>query len=141
MKHILVGLFALIVTMVYGQSLVIQFDEVDVEQGGQIMVGFYDSAEHWTEEVGVIRGEVISVDNTSQQVLEVSDLKVGTYAIALLHDNNYDGKMNKTLFGLPKEGYGFSNNARGRLGPPTFDDASFTLTEGETTLLVIKIKY
>jgi uncharacterized protein (DUF2141 family) len=49
----------------------------------------------------------------------------GTYAIALLHDEDGDGDMDRDFFGLPQEGYGFSSGARPGLGPPSFDDASF----------------
>ncbi|MBK7290922.1 MAG: DUF2141 domain-containing protein [Chitinophagaceae bacterium] len=41
-------------------------------------------------------------------------------SIAILHDENDDGKMNSNFLGLPKEGYGFSNNVMGNFGPPLF---------------------
>lgn len=49
----------------------------------------------------------------------------GTYAIAILHDEDGDGDMDRDFFGFPQEGYGFSSGARPGLGPPSFDDAAF----------------
>ena len=55
-------------------------------------------------------------------------LPPGTYALGLFHDLNGNGVLDKNLFGIPKEPYGFSKNARGRLGPPSFEDAAISVT-------------
>ncbi len=49
----------------------------------------------------------------------------GTYAIAVLHDEDGDGDMDRDFIGIPQEGYGFSSGARPGFGPPSFDDAAF----------------
>ncbi|WP_284123971.1 DUF2141 domain-containing protein [Parerythrobacter aestuarii] len=54
------------------------------------------------------------------------DVTPGTYAISLLHDENGNGKPDKTLM-IPKEGFGFSRDAKIRMGPPKFDAAAFTV--------------
>ena len=48
----------------------------------------------------------------------------GRYAIALLHDENGNGKIDKALM-IPREGFGFSRDAPLRMGPPSFKDAAF----------------
>jgi uncharacterized protein (DUF2141 family) len=63
----------------------------------------------------------------------------GTYAIAFFHDANGNGKMDYNFVGLPKEGYGFSNDAMGSFGPPSFKAASFTFTGKEK--VTMKAKY
>lgn len=50
-------------------------------------------------------------------------LKPGTYAVAVVHDANSNGKMDTGMFGIPKEGYGVSNDAVRTLGPPVFTEA------------------
>ncbi len=70
-----------------------------------------------------------------------SDLPTGTYAISILHDENNDQKMNKSFLGLPKEGYGFSNNAIGAFGPPALKKASFRHTQNALTQVTIRAKY
>ncbi|NQX95606.1 MAG: DUF2141 domain-containing protein [Erythrobacter sp.] len=69
------------------------------------------------------------------------NVEPGTYAIALLHDENDDGKANRAFLGMmPKEGYGFSRDAKVRMGPPKFKDAVFEHT-GEDQALTIKMRY
>ena len=68
-------------------------------------------------------------------------LASGNYAIAILHDENDDGKMNTNFLGLPKEGYGFSNNVMGTFGPPTFSKASFQYNANQIKSIVINTKY
>jgi uncharacterized protein (DUF2141 family) len=54
----------------------------------------------------------------------------GRYAIALLHDENGNGKADRALMMMPKEGFGFSRDAKVRMGPPKFKDAVFDFTGG-----------
>ncbi len=72
--------------------------------------------------------------------IRFTDVEPGTYAIALLHDENDDGKANRALGMMPKEGYGFSRDAKVRMGPPKFEDAVFEHT-GEDQELTIKMRY
>jgi uncharacterized protein (DUF2141 family) len=57
----------------------------------------------------------------------VPDLPPGRYAVAAYVDNNRNGKQDKNFLGVPKEDYGFSNEARGRFGPPDFAEAAFDI--------------
>jgi uncharacterized protein (DUF2141 family) len=59
--------------------------------------------------------------------LTVKDLPPGRYALAAFHDENANGKLDRNFIGIPKEGYGFSNDARGMAGPPKFAAAAFTV--------------
>ncbi len=58
-------------------------------------------------------------------------LPPGEYAIAAFHDEDRNGDLNTGLLGIPTEGYGFSNDARGTFGPPGFDAAAFTVKPGD----------
>jgi len=51
----------------------------------------------------------------------------GTYAVALFHDENSDGKLDTNFVGIPREGVGVSNNKLRSFGPPKWDDAKFVL--------------
>lgn len=62
-----------------------------------------------------------------ESVVKGSFLKKGTYAFKVFIDKNNNNKFDFNFFGFPKEQYGFSNDAMGVLGPPTFDEASFKL--------------
>ena len=69
-----------------------------------------------------------------------TDVPHGTYAIAVLHDENGNGKMDTNAIGIPKEGGGASNDARARFGPPKFDEAKFVLRDPLLNLR-INIRY
>ncbi|HEY6036983.1 MAG TPA: DUF2141 domain-containing protein [Kofleriaceae bacterium] len=62
------------------------------------------------------------------------------YAIVTLHDENNDNVFQKSLLGLPQEGYGFSNNAKPRFSAPSFDDCKFHFASG-TLNLAIAMQY
>lgn len=72
-------------------------------------------------------------------ILKFENVKAGKYAIQYIHDENKDGELNSNFMGIPKEGYGFSNDARGFMGPPDFEDEIFTVS-GDT-LMLVKTKY
>lgn len=57
----------------------------------------------------------------------------GDYAIKMFHDEKNSGKFLTGMFGIPKVEYGFSNNAKGRMGPAPYDKAKFTLNKTELT--------
>ena len=71
--------------------------------------------------------------------LVFEDLPAGDYAVSVMHDANKNGELDKTAIGIPKEGFGFSNNVLGRFGPPKFKEAKFTMPLEKT--LVITLKY
>lgn len=63
----------------------------------------------------------------------------GEYAFAIVHDENGNNAMDTTWVGIPKEGYAASNNAKGRLGPPKYRDAKFSVgADGAIQRIVIQ---
>lgn len=67
----------------------------------------------------------------------VAGLAPGRYVIAAFQDTDGDGKLSKNNFGIPREPFGFSNNARARFGLPGFDAAAFELTTSGATQHVV----
>lgn len=59
------------------------------------------------------------------------NVKPGRYAIALLHDENDNGKADRALMMMPTEGFGFSRDAKVKMGPPKFRDAAFDVTAAD----------
>ena len=72
--------------------------------------------------------------------IRFDNVEPGEYAIALLHDENEDGKANRVLGMAPKEGYGFSRDAPVRMAPPDWKDAVFTVGPGNQRM-TIKMRY
>ena len=110
----------------------------NIEKAGEIHVAVYDNAEAFEADRGEKGGAAPGITDGTIEMVEpgsvtyVYELPPGTYAIGIFHDVNLNNKMDNNLFGIPKEQYGFSNNARAFLGPPAFEAAAFML-EGETT--------
>jgi len=65
------------------------------------------------------------------------NVPVGEYALAVMHDENGNEEMDFNSYGMPTEGYGFSNDAMGEQGPPEFDDASFDVDEEMDTAVTL----
>ncbi|RNC79618.1 MAG: DUF2141 domain-containing protein [Balneola sp.] len=103
---------------------------------GEIRIAMFNSKDSYTKDP--IHAVVITVDSTLVE-WEVDGLPFGEYAIAVYHDKNENGKLDTNFLGIPKESYGFSNNARGRFGPASWDDAQFVVTK-EEEIHLIKIK-
>lgn len=72
--------------------------------------------------------------------LAFAGLPAGDYAIAVIHDENGNAKLD-TFAGIPREGFGFSRNPAIAFGPPRFTAARFTVTSGEGQEQRIRMRY
>jgi uncharacterized protein (DUF2141 family) len=105
---------------------------------GDILVGLYDKAAGFPRHV--LDGKVVKVTDDHMKV-SFKDIKPGNYAVSVLHDENQNKDMDQTRLGIPKEGYGFSNNAKGVMGPPSFKKAQIAVAKSKDTDITIKMKY
>ncbi|MEP3052016.1 MAG: DUF2141 domain-containing protein [Erythrobacter sp.] len=80
------------------------------------------------------------VPANSSATIRFNNVEPGNYAIALLHDENDNGKADRALGMMPTEGFGFSRDARVRFGPPKFRDAVFEHGMDDQEL-VIRMRY
>jgi uncharacterized protein (DUF2141 family) len=104
---------------------------------GDILIGLYDSLARFPRKVST--GKVIKVTGKEMQV-KFSDIKPGNYAVSVLHDENQNKDLDQGMLGKPKEGYGFSNNVMGVVGPPSFRKARFHIPDGKSSIS-ITLKY
>lgn len=75
-----------------------------------------------------------------QSTVTLTGLKPGRYAAQVFYDQNGNGKVDRALFGIPKEGVGFSNDAKIRLGPPKWEEAFFDYDGRERTIR-LRLRY
>jgi uncharacterized protein (DUF2141 family) len=108
---------------------------------GKALVALFRSAEGFPDQPGraVRRVPVVIRKRKARAVL--SGLPPGPYAVAVLHDEDGNRKMKSGFLGRPAEGYGASRDARGRFGPPKFDDARLTLRARQTLRAPIRMVY
>jgi uncharacterized protein (DUF2141 family) len=102
---------------------------------GQVAVALYDSVESFKQRSGeVAKGRIAPRDGDASWTFE--DLRPGVYAVAVYHDVNGNGELDRATLGPPDEPYGFSNNARGTFGPPKFDKAAIAIQPGDRIIEV-----
>jgi uncharacterized protein (DUF2141 family) len=113
-------------------DLAIRIDDVKTAQG-QMMVALYDSAAGFLKR-GVKTGAAPAVAGSTTVVFK--DVPAGDYGIALYHDANGNGKMDRNALGLPVEDYAFSNNALGNMGPPSFEQAKVSVPQAGAAVTI-----
>ncbi|AYJ86844.1 DUF2141 domain-containing protein [Sphingomonas paeninsulae] len=72
--------------------------------------------------------------------LTLTGLRPGRYAVQVYYDQNGNHKVDRALFGVPKEGVGFSNDAKIRFAPPKWEEAAFDY-DGHSRTIRLKLRY
>jgi len=91
-----------------------------------VMIGVYDSKESFLRQVK-FHADLPASPEGVHYVFK--DLAPGEYAVAVFHDINGNGHLDKRSDGIPTEPTAMSRGAVGRFGPPQYEDAVFTLPE------------
>jgi uncharacterized protein (DUF2141 family) len=108
---------------------------------GAVACALFESPEGFpTEYLHSATNIMIIKVRDKQARCDFEDIPPGTYALAVVHDENMDGKLDANWLGVPTEGYGFSNDAKAFLGAPSFSAASF-LYDGRNVDLTIRLNY
>ncbi len=116
------------------QRLVVRVENIK-DDTGQIGVALYNTEVDFMKKQ--FAGKFVPAKKEGVEVV-FENLPSGEYAISIMHDSNANGKIDTNFMGIPKEGYGFSNNVMGSFGPPSFEKAKFKLTDGVSQ---IKLRY
>ena len=108
---------------------------------GAVACALFESSEGFPTEYLHFATNIMVIKVRDKQArCDFEDIPSGTYALAIVHDENMNGKLDTNLLGIPKEGYGFSNDAKALLGAPSFSAASFPYN-GENLDLTISLNY
>lgn len=154
-RRALRGLAALPLLLLLGLPALADDLKVTVEgvrsHQGTLMIGLYDSTEGFnvaikhSTEAGLLNdksrlvGAAIRAAGGTQSTV-FTQLRPGRYAVIVFHDENDNGRLDKGSWGVPTEGYGFSNDAQGLLAAPSFDAAAVTL-DGADKEIAISLIY
>jgi uncharacterized protein (DUF2141 family) len=103
---------------------------------GKVYIAVYDRPD--TFPAGRQRAGQVLEPQDRYLTVHFDNLPPGQYAAAAFQDFNGNGKLDKNFLGIPKEPYGFSQEARRSLGPPTFAEAAVTLDPDGATRIVLK---
>lgn len=91
---------------------------------GQVQITLFDSPDNWLN-TGTTK--TAQVTDLGEVIFEFDNLPNGDYAISVIHDENENKGLDTGIFGIPTEDYGFSNDARGKFGPASFEDSKIVL--------------
>ena len=114
-------------------ALALSFPDLKTKTG-PIMIVVFDSAQGWAS--GKPAHVAMASAADAEPAARIEGLKPGLYAARVFQDVNSDGKLGANPFGLPTEPYGFSNAAQANMGPPSFEEASFTLIAGDNAQII-----
>lgn len=109
-------------------ALTLEFSGMKSDKGN-LYVAVYANATDFLKKS--VYHKVVPVKEGKATVV-FTDITDGVYAVSSFHDENDNKKMDTRIFGIPKEPIGISNNAKGFMGPPKFEDAKFEISEDKT---------
>jgi len=99
---------------------------------GNVRVGIFNDEKTFLEKA--VYGQVVKSSEGGVTVL--FNIPAGTYAVSVIHDEDEDGDLDSGMFGIPKEGFSFSNDAMGTFGPPSFKKASIAVGTGKISISI-----
>jgi uncharacterized protein (DUF2141 family) len=118
----------------------IEIDVVDLRSHkGQLIFGIFTTADGFpTQSEKSVNWQIKRVD--ADHVVFTAQLPPGKYGASVLHDENGNGRMDKNIAGIPKEGYGVTNNPKPKFRAARFDESLFDLPSGGVRL-TISVQY
>lgn len=135
MKHLIQSIVigsTLLVAQAWAADLKVEI--IGISQAkGDIQVAIFNEQGQWLR-MALIGKKVAAVEGKVEVVFE--NLPEGEYGLSAFHDLNSNGKLDANLIGIPSEPYGFSNDAAGSFGPPSFADAKIKFERTEKTISI-----
>ncbi|HXQ50124.1 MAG TPA: DUF2141 domain-containing protein [Stellaceae bacterium] len=135
---------------VQAASLALTIDGVR-SNDGEVLIGVYDTADGFKSAIDSsatksallpqawrIVGASLRAKTGSQSIV-FTQLPPGRYAVIAFHDANDNGLLDANALGIPVEAYGFSNNAQGFMGAPSFDAAAVDVGSGDKSISITLI--
>lgn len=120
--------------LLFAQDLTLEVRGIEKVEG-HLYVAIYNSEETFLKKP--LTAFRIDVKDTSLSI-PCQGLPAGTYAVSLFQDENGNGKLDTADFGIPTEKYGFSKDAEGVMGPPSYSKCSFDFTGNMTLVIHLK---
>ena len=136
------GIF-LVSLFIHATSVLAQTASLEVKvnniksKKGSIRVGLFNTEKDFLK--NAVEGKVVKASGDEIMVV-FENLQPGDYALSVIHDENENGKLDSNVFGIPKEGFAFGNNAMGSFGPPSFEKAKIAIGD-QVVRQVINLKY
>lgn len=136
-KILLVEVMLCVSISMFGQEM-LRVEVVNIKNNsGSIRVGLFDNEKDFLKKA--VLGESVSADS-GKVVIVFEKIPAGEYGLSVIHDENNNEELDLNFLGIPREGFGFGNDAKGTFGPPSFDKAKVKIGEGLVNQ-VITLRY
>lgn len=106
---------------------------------GEIICALFDTADGFERRIPLARVTAHPESPTTTCVFH--GVKAGIYAVTAFHDENGNGRLDKTFYGRPTEGYGVSNNHTYAMHGPRFDESKFSFPGTGALAIAIQLRY
>ncbi|KGJ95708.1 DUF2141 domain-containing protein [Thalassotalea sp. ND16A] len=116
----------LLTTTTYAGEVEFNIDGVN-DDSSKLYVQIFKGEENYQN--GNAESATITKAKNGKASISFKNLDKGDYALRFFHDQNNNGKLETNLFGMPVEGYGFSNNAKPNFGPVSYQQIKFSVSD------------
>ena len=137
MKKLILGT-VLTASILSANNITVEVTNI-LNQNGKIAIGLYNKDDDTFASMSKYYKAINLEINDKNVIYTFKNIPNGTYAISVIHDENENQKLDKNFFGIPKEGYGFSNNIRPSFRSANFEESKFKLNSDKN--IVINIGY
>lgn len=108
-------------------DLVINLENIKKPKG-MIWLALYDSEETlFVKKKSILKG--VEVNEKGDITVVMDEVQFGTYALAIFHDENSNGELDKNFFGIPTEPYAFARPPKSKWRAPYFEELTFSFNK------------
>ncbi|WDE01384.1 DUF2141 domain-containing protein [Thalassomonas actiniarum] len=125
------GAFTLSSFFAHSANIQLEITGIKNDQG-KLYIQLFHGEENYNQ--GKAELATMTKAKSGNATLIFQDVDSGEYALRFYHDENNNGKLDSNLFGIPTEGYGFSNNAMPNFGPAKYQEMKFQVNGGDLKL-------
>ena len=125
-------------SLLIANNLTVTVTGIEGDKEGDILIGVYNSNKSFADTSKYYKKATVSIKGKRVSTT-FKGLPNGVYAVAVIHDENQNKKIDKNFLGMPTEGYGFSNNIRPMFRGASFEESKFKLDDNKT--IVIEMGY
>jgi uncharacterized protein (DUF2141 family) len=109
------------------------------DHDGEIICALFDTADGFEKRIPLAK--VLAHPQSPATTCLFRNVKAGIYAVIAFHDENGNGRLDKTFYGKPTEGYGVSNNHTYAMHGPRFGESTFTFSGRGHLAITIQLRY
>lgn len=125
MSKLFIGILLSVVSLGFAQNSNLTVNVSSLKNNtGVLTAELYNTKENFLKKAYKVSSTEIKSNSAS---VTFTGIPKGEYTVLVYHDANKNGKLDKYLIGMPKEAVACSNNAKGFMGPPKYDDAKFII--------------